>query len=299
MSLSPRHLRAFLALAEHKSFTKAAAQVHRSQPAFSALIRSLEEITEVRLFERSTRKVSLTPEGIRFEQAAKKLLADFDEFVATFSKSENRHTKVSLAAMPSLAARILPPQLMEFRQQNPNVNVELIDALPEECLRMLRDSQVDFALTTVGMLSPEFSTRPYCSDEFYLVCPRGHPLAESDKVDLHDLLEYPFIHYAHATRLRQQIDAAIYPKKMRTLMEIERVESVRGLVESGAGISLAPSLTLFHFESEKLCTVPLKRPGLHRQMLLVWLSNKPLAGPAKDLADQIVGKPPLIQTPTK
>ena len=72
--LSTRQLRAFLALAEQRSFTRAAEALHLSQPAFSALIRALEEALDARLFDRSTRSVELTPEGRLFEVSARRLL---------------------------------------------------------------------------------------------------------------------------------------------------------------------------------------------------------------------------------
>ena len=72
MNLSTRQLRAFVALAEERSFTRAAALMHLSQPAFSALVRSLEESLEQRLFDRTTRHVELSTEGRAFEPAARR-----------------------------------------------------------------------------------------------------------------------------------------------------------------------------------------------------------------------------------
>ena len=82
MNISTRQLRAFLSLTEQRSFTRAAALTHLSQPAFSALIRSLEEALEQRLFDRSTRHVELTTEGREFEVAARRVLAEFDGALA-------------------------------------------------------------------------------------------------------------------------------------------------------------------------------------------------------------------------
>ena len=77
LNVSTRQVRAFVALAEHMNFTRAAASVHLSQPAFSALIRALEEQVGLRLFDRDTRKVGLTAEGALFLEGARRLLADF------------------------------------------------------------------------------------------------------------------------------------------------------------------------------------------------------------------------------
>ena len=82
LNVSTRQLRGLLALAQLRSFTRAAEQMHLSQPAFSALIRALEEAVGTRLFERDTRKVSLTAEGALFVDSAARLLRDFEHSLA-------------------------------------------------------------------------------------------------------------------------------------------------------------------------------------------------------------------------
>ncbi|RYF79388.1 MAG: LysR family transcriptional regulator, partial [Comamonadaceae bacterium] len=102
--LSSRQLRAFLALAELRNFTRAAQACHLSQPAFSALIRTLEASLAVRLFDRSTRSVQLTPEGQRFEASAQRLLHDMQLALGDLADhAQRRRGRVHVAALPSLA----------------------------------------------------------------------------------------------------------------------------------------------------------------------------------------------------
>ena len=84
-ALSTRQLDAFVALAEHRSFTRAAMQCHLSQPAFSALIKALEDALGARLFDRSTRHVDLTPEGVNFLESAHRIRAEMRAAVACLS----------------------------------------------------------------------------------------------------------------------------------------------------------------------------------------------------------------------
>src|SRR2546423_11957533 len=115
MNVSTRQLRAFLALVETRNFTRAAAATHLSQPAYSALIRQLEDALGVRLFDRSTRHVDLTAEGVEFEVSARRVL---DEFEAALSGMHERATRlrgrVSIALLPSLAADWLPAEMAGF-----------------------------------------------------------------------------------------------------------------------------------------------------------------------------------------
>src|SRR5438477_9361829 len=115
MNLSTRQLRAFVALAEQRNFTRAAARVHLSQPAFSALVRSLEEALEQRLFDRSTRHVELTTEGREFEAPARRILAEVEAALTGAREYAVRQRgRVAIALLPSLAAGWLPSVLAEY-----------------------------------------------------------------------------------------------------------------------------------------------------------------------------------------
>jgi LysR family carnitine catabolism transcriptional activator len=292
MNLSTRQLKAFLALAQHRNFTRAAEQSNLSQPAFSSLIRTLEEEAGVRLFDRDTRKVVLTVAGRRFEDSARRLLTDINAAISELREGAANTGSVAVAAMPSLSARALPPIFTQLRMDEPGLSVSLIDALPEQCLAMVRAGQVDFALTTLGAPSAEFLCELLCTDQFHLVCRSDHELAQRESIDVRELVDFPFVHFSHATRLREQIDAAVYPRQMNAVLEIERLEAVRGMVESGAGISLVPGLTLFHFDSPKLVTRPLRPPGITREIYSVRLANRPLSAPAALLWHAIRKNPP-------
>ena len=160
LNLSTRQLRAFLALAELKSFTRAAHRCHLSQPAFSALVRSLEESLGARLFDRDTRNVELTVEGKLLEEPARRLLADFEGLVADMGdRVARRKGRVSVAALPSLAAGWLPALFAEFRHANPGVDLALHDTLSDQCLELVRAGRADFALAATGPESPEWATR--------------------------------------------------------------------------------------------------------------------------------------------
>src|SRR5512140_3807181 len=120
LNVSTRQVKAFLALAEQKNFTRAAQQCHLSQSAFSSLIRTLEEAISVRLFDRDTRKVALTSEGQLFMTGAARLLQDFRAALSDLDEhAARRRGRVALAALPSLAAGWLPDVLAQFRLQYP------------------------------------------------------------------------------------------------------------------------------------------------------------------------------------
>jgi DNA-binding transcriptional LysR family regulator len=293
MNLSTRQLRAFLALAEQRSFTRAAVLTSLSQPAFSALIRSLEDALGQRLFDRSTRHVELTTEGREFEAAARRVLAEFDSAVAgTQDYTARRRGRVSIALLPSLAAGWLPDVLAQFRAAYPGIDLEVTDVLSEACIEQVRSGKADFAIATTRAETPELRAELFCSDRFHLVCPAGHPLAKAAELRARDFAAFPFIHLSRTSSVRQYLDAAIHPLQMNTLMEVDQLATVMGMVRAGLGISVVPSLTLFHFRHPEIVTRPLAWAGLTRRIYLVRRRDRGLSLAAQSLHDLVMQRKP-------
>ena len=97
-------------------------------------------------------------------------------------------------------------------------------------------------------------------------CARAsHPLASAAQLRPRDLAAWPFVHLSRTSSVRQYLDAALHPLQMRTLMEVDQLATVMGMVRAGLGISVVPSLTLFHFRQPEMVTRPLSWPGLTRR----------------------------------
>lgn len=296
MDLSTRQLRAFCALADTLSFTRAATACHLSQPAFSALVRQLESQLGLRLFDRSTRHVALTPDGAAFEPAARRVLAELDGALAGAKSRAARETgRVTVALLPSLAAGWLPQVLASYQQAHPGIAVDIADVLSEPCIDRVASGTADFALAAIRADTPALQAEPFCSDAFYLVCPEQHPLARRRKpLAVADLAGYPFIHLARNSSVRQYLEAAFHPQGMHTLMEVEQLATVTGMVRAGLGISVVPALTLFHFQQPGVVTRPLPLPGLQRQIYLVRRRDQSLSAAAQSLYEWMVARRPRL-----
>jgi DNA-binding transcriptional LysR family regulator len=293
MNLSTRQLRAFLALAEQRSFTRAASIVSLSQPAFSELIRSLEDDLGQRLFDRSTRHVELTLEGREFEVAARRVLVELENAVAGARAYATRERgRVSVALLPSLAAGWLPGILAEFRGKYPGIDVEVRDVLSEPCIECVRAGKADFAIAATRTSTPELTAEPFCTDRFHLVCRSDHALARAKRLRPRDLAPYPFIHLSRTSSVRQYLDAAIHPQQMNTLMEVDQLATVVGMVAAGLGISIVPSLTLFYFDDPRIATKPLSWSGLARKLYVVRHRDRGLSIAAKGLHDLMMRRLP-------
>jgi DNA-binding transcriptional LysR family regulator len=293
INLSTRQLRAFVALAEQRSFTRAAVLMHLSQPAFSALIRSLEEALGHRLFDRSTRHVELTTEGRAFDATARRVIEEFDDALAgARDYATQRRGRVSVALLPSLAAGWLPGVLAEFRAAYPGIELDVADVLSEDCIERVRSGKADFAIAATRVETPELRAELFCSDSFHLVCAKDHPLAKATRLRAKDLAEHPFIHLSRTSSVRQYLDAAVRPLKMNSLMEVDQLATVMGMVRAKLGISVVPSLTLFYFRDPQVVTRPFNVPGLTRRIYLVRRRDRGLSIAAQSLHELVMQRRP-------
>lgn len=290
INVSTRALRAFISLVEQKSFTRAAASNHLSQPAFSALIRALEEEVGARLFERTTRSVELTAEGEVFVDPVRRLLHDAETAVADLSDHvARRRGRVAIAVLPSLAAGWLPPLLARFHREHPGIELDVADALSDECTSRVRLGRADFALAATKVEAAELRTERFCTDRFHLVCRMDHPLARGrGPVTLNDLLPHPIVQLARSSSVRQYIESTIYPRQLRTVLELEQLSSVAGMVRAGLGVTVVPALTLFHFAHPDLVSRPVRAAGLTRKVFLVRRSDRGLSLAAQALCDLLM-----------
>lgn len=289
INLSARDLDAFLALAQTQHFTRAAERCHLSQSAFSQKIARIEQAAGVALFERSTRQVTLTPEGEVFAEEARRIRQDLHDAVAQLQDLAHRRTgKVAVAALPSVAAVWMPQVIARYRAANPNVQVQLFDTLAQGGIDLLRAGTVDLAVTAGGDLR-EFELVELKRERFFLVCRADHALARRRSIALAQLAGEDFVHLARSSSVRRCLEAAGAGALGRPgTLEAEHLATVAALVGSGLGVSVVPELTLFHFRRAGLAAVPVRDRELVRPIFLARRKGKVLSVAAQAMLEEIV-----------
>src|SRR5919202_6490375 len=137
MSVSLRQVRAFVSVAHLGSFTRAASLLHLSQPALTVQIRRLEEALGVRLLDRNTRTVELTRVGRELAPVFQRILRELDSVVIdTRDLAAKRYGVVRIAALPSVAAGLLPDAIAAFHEANPRVTFVLKDVIASRVLTL-------------------------------------------------------------------------------------------------------------------------------------------------------------------
>ena len=279
-------LRAFVTVAELRSFAAAAKALHLSQPALSRRISHLEELLGVRLFDRTTRSVLVTALGLRFLEQVRGLVDDLDRSVLSLrDAAELEAGDVTIACVFSAVHHFLPPVIRTFGERHPRVLVRLVEAGADDVLASVKHGEADFAINYIGMQDPEIEFTPFLKEPYVLACPLGHPLAKRRSVKWAELADYPHARVSHASRNRLFIDQALaeLPPLPRPIVEVRHVSTLLGIVEMGMGVAVVPQLTL-PLAPAQVVGVKLEDPAISRTMAIVRRSGRSLSPAAAAFA---------------
>jgi len=244
MNINLRQLRAFVSIGRLGSFTKAADALHATQPALSAQIRELEESLGVKLFDRSTRSVTLTQAGEDLLPVVDNVLGDLGSVVARARDVARRNTgRVTVAALPSLSATLMPDVVARMRALHPGIAIVIKDALAERILGLIRADEVDLALTSAPPTDPQLQFTPLMNDRMVAVLPPGHPLASARTVKLADILDSSLVLMDRDSSVRRIVDGACASigRMAEPAYEAAYMSTAIGLVRAGLGTTLLPS----------------------------------------------------------
>jgi DNA-binding transcriptional LysR family regulator len=285
INVSARDMRAFVAVAETLSFSQAARQMHLSQSALSTLIGRLEAAFGTRLFDRTTRAVALTAAGVVLASHAGQLLSDIERTVAAVRDvSALRRGRVALAALPSLAARIVPRLFRTFSAQYPDITLSLADTLSEPAFELVRDGRVDFAITAANPAYRDLDYIPLTTDTFVLLAAPAHPLGRSGgSVRLADTLSFPHISMSRHTSVRQYVEAAALQNGIgfHPAFEIDHLATIGAMVVEQLGVAALPAMAADVISAEGLVRRPLVGPVIRRSIGVVRRSEGSLSPPAE------------------
>jgi LysR family carnitine catabolism transcriptional activator len=269
MSISINQVIAFSTVARTGSFAEAAIQLHLSQPALSISIKNLEEALGGKLLARTTRSVSLTPEGKAFYPVARRLLADWEQSLQDVRNHfALRRGKLDIAAMPTYTTNALPRILAAFHGQYPDINVTIHDVIAENVVEMVSEGRCELGVTFDPGDAPNLKFQPLFSDRFVAILPAEHPLLSRKKLRWPDLLAYPHISLQRPAGTRALIDQALAEKGLvlTPAFESHQLVSIGRMVNEGLGLSVVPSTSQAQMEEMGLVCRAISSPVITHQL---------------------------------
>ncbi|WP_027874475.1 LysR family transcriptional regulator [Spongiibacter marinus] len=245
MNVSVKQLRAFVAVAETGSFAQACEQLNISQPALSMAVKNLEDEVGGSLFLRSTRSLSLSPEGSAFLPTAQRLLRDWSDAFTDLQRLYSlQQGKLTIAAMPSFASTRLPAVLATYRQQFPNIDIAVRDIVMEELIDAVRAGRVELGVAFEPDDSEGLEFEALFTDRFVAVLPEAHPLLARNRLRIKDLLGDTVITLNRGSSTRRWTEAAFAIESLSppAIFEAFQLTTVGAMVAAGLGVALVPAL---------------------------------------------------------
>ncbi len=273
-------LETFLAVAEERSFSRAAARLHRTQPAVSQAVSKLEgELGEV-LFERSSRDGTLTDAGEVLREYAQKLLNLRTEASGALGDLRELHRGRLTVAANEYTCLYLLPLLHGFRRQHPEIKISVQRALASRISDEILMHAVDLGVLSFRPDDPQVRSVVVYRDELAFVVTPSHALAKASSVSIRQLGQQTFIAHNIASPQRQKVIQIFNRHKtpLRMGVELPSLEAIKRFVEMGNGVALVPGLTLAReLESGTLVRVKVKELQIERKLRLVYRKHAALS----------------------
>jgi LysR family transcriptional regulator, carnitine catabolism transcriptional activator len=280
IDLTPRQLLCFLRVAETGGFSAAARTLGVSQPALSRTIGQVEAMVGARVFDRDTRNVVLTPVGLELRPIAERLLAEFGGAYGELARFvAGQRGRVVVAALPSIAAVLLPRAIARFTSLWPEVEIAILDGLSGSVLDAVAEGKADVGMTIRPAPQATLAYKPLLSDVFGLVCRRDDEAAGEGSLPWSAFKGRPFVAMAPQSSVREMTDAALLQAGLAIpqLYGCAFLGTTGHLVAAGLGITALPHLVLPLLGQPTLVWRRLERPVMRRQLGIVTRNGRTLS----------------------
>lgn len=239
-------MRYVVAIAETNSFTKAAERCLVAQSALSHQISRLERELGAKLFERTSRRVRLTPAGASFLPAARECLEAAERAAANAAAAVGEvRGRLTVGLIPTVAAVDIPGALRDFRRRYPHVRIGLSMGASDDLVEQVREGVLEVAFLGLPTTARPHgvNARELARDRLVAVVAPNHPLAEESAVDLYRLSSEVFVDLPAGTAGRIQSDQAFSAAGLTrdVTFEVSSADYMTRLVLEGLGIALLPS----------------------------------------------------------
>ena len=290
-NLSLRQLRAFRAVATAGSFTDAAGRLHLTPAALSGLIKELEAQLGVRLFDRNTRKVSLSAVGEEFFPLTERVLQDLDDAVSGITNlKEKRKGIVRLAAPEVMSCTLVPPAMAAFRDLYPQIELRFFDIAMEEVLKRIARGDIDLGIAPGPFNEPEVEHLPFMHAPLRLAVPQDDAIARRSQVGWEDVKRRRFITFFRsftewAPAHFGSMSESLLPKD---ILMVRRINTALAMVKAGFGVTVCPVYATDLAASFGLKLVRLTRPEVHRDYSVLVRAGHSLAPAVEAFRDFLI-----------
>ena len=293
MNVTFRQLSLFESVARNLSFTRAAEELHLSQPAVSMQIRQLEDSIGLPLFEKLGKQVSLTEVGrevYHYSQGINRYLSEMEEVLESLKGLSRGHLHVAVASTVNYFA----PRLMAaFHKAYPGIDLELDVANRERLIQLLVANSVDMVLMGQPPDNVEVESEAFMQNPLVVVAPPNHPLSGEVRIPLERLAQEIFVmrEPGSGTRLAMERFFQKHRLTIRQGMQMTRNEAIKQAVRAGLGLGIVSAHTIeLELETGRLTTLDVAGFPIERQWYLVYRKRKRMSPPSRAFRDFVLNQ---------
>lgn len=289
-SVEVQQVRSFVEVARHRSFSKAASKLGRTQPTITASVQGLERELRVLLFERSSHGVTLTPAGSLFLESVGPLLQTWETVPTALQEALDGVARgpVRVGAGEAAVLYLLPDPIRRFLKRNRQVELIIRHQAEAETLAMLRRGELDFGIRSLSSVPREMTYLRFLTCDRVLICPRGHPARSMRALTLENLSRYRFVMPWKESETRTLIERALESRGLPCNIALEAGgwEIIKRYVALGLGIAVIPEFCLGASDRRPLAPRSVRHLFGQDTYGLVLKSDRPLTAAAKSLASE-------------
>ncbi len=301
MHVTLRQLEIFNTVARKLSYTKAAEELHLTQPAVSLQIRKLEDALNLPLFEQVGKRIFLTEAGremLRYSRSISQQLNEAGEMLAQISDLSRGTLAVAVASTASSFATRL---IASFLHRYPGATVSLDVSNRETLLRQLRENEKDLVIMGQPPADLELTGEPFMENPLVVIAPASHPLATIGKIPLKNLEQEPFVVREPASGTRAAMERLFKKHGLKPHIQVQIAdnESLKEAVSAGLGLGVVSLHTLdLHVQAGRLVVLDVTHFPIRRHWYLVSRQGKRLSPIAQAFKHYVFEQGPVMDSAT-
>jgi DNA-binding transcriptional LysR family regulator len=300
-------LASFLEVAKLQSFSRAAEKIYRTQPAISAQVRLLEQECGEKLFDRSGKKVMLTPAGEILQRYAQRMLELHKEALQAIAElNQTARGKLQIGANEATCLYVLPKTFARFRELYPLVQISIYRNFSHKIVQKVQEGAIELGIVTLPQNANNMEVIPVFRDEMQAIVPVNHALAKNRSASVEEIANFPLILPKTGTT-RVVLDRLLrdYREHVQVSMELASVETIKKFVGAGLGISvISRAYAQADVVAGLVKLIPLEGLKLYRELGLIYRRDRYLSLPAKVFIETVrestktpgPGAPPTAKT---
>jgi DNA-binding transcriptional LysR family regulator len=265
-------LKIFLAVAQERSFSRAAAKVHRTQPAVSQAVRRIENELGEQLFDRSSKNGTLTEAGQMLQNYGERLVRLAEETESAVRELRDLRRGRVLIGSNEAAVHTLLPLFVRFRRHHPDIMIDVRRVPARQIAVEVLQGSLDFGALTFHPAEEGLLEVPVGSDELVLLVPPSHPLAKRRQVTMEDVAQEPVVAHNDPSPARERVLRLFEQRHvpLRMVISLPSLDGIKRAVESNLGVAMLPRrCAITEIANRRLVAVPVQGISRRRQVMIV------------------------------